>query len=584
MAFPRWAGLLAAAVALVLAANAPLTASAQGGFPPPAPPPYTPAADAKDLKAVLFNWTWHMGMLRGIDEHELIVSLEYQGKGTVQVDGQPCALTKYRASINYQTSGERIQYTCTRAGKAYSAIEVVSGPYAWNEDLVGAEIVKGKGKATPLPGAVEARLIRLWASPQGAPKAALQGAKQPDANKLADDVGNSAGDTKLAWEGGKPVVTFPIPGVPGATATATLNARYMAERVVVRHGSTTTEFSYGDYNDWNSSLNKVEVLYAGKMTEKQNGKVVRDLTTTETETGRVYVVMPVPASVKAAIKVSAPFPAIATIPVLANPFGALFGQPAQPAKDEPMPRTADGKPDMTGNWNSFVGFFNWRYGNRRCGPTQSSDCTPAWNQTTDFEFEAPSRFGPNRPLYKPEFWDKVQQLDMWTNKEDPVMTCQPLGVPRQGGPSRIFQTARDITFIYGGGFDGGGGYPEYRIIPTDNRQHDPKDLTTRYMGQTVGHWEGDTLVLDSVGFNDQTWLGRGGFFHSDQMHVVEKFTRKGNEILYEVTVEDPEVLVEPWVMTPRKLTANPSPDAGLVAERGNCEVYELTNITSQIRH
>jgi len=583
MAFSRWAGLFAAAVALVLA-NAPLKASAQGGFPPPAPPPYTPAADAKDLKAVLFNWTWHMGMLRGIDEHELIVSLEYQGKGTVQVDGQPCALTKYRASTNYQTSGERIQYTCTRAGKTYSAIEVVSGPYAWNEDIVGAEIVKGKGKATPLPGAVEARLIRLWASPQGAPKAALQGAKQPDANKLPDDVGNSAGDTKLTWEGGKPVVTYPIPGVPGATATATLNAKYMAESVVVRHGSTTTEFTYGDYNDWNSSLNKVEVLYAGKMTEKQNGKVVRELTTTETETGSVYVVMPVPASVKAATKVPGPFPAIATIPVLASPFGPPAGQQAaQPAAEQPTPRL-DGKPDMTGNWNAFVGFFNWRYGNRRCGPTQSADCTPAWNQTTDFEFEAPSRYGPNRPLYKPQFWDKVQQLDMWTNKEDPVMTCQPLGVPRQGGPTRVFQTARDITFIYGGGFDGGGGYPEYRIIPTDNRQHDPKDLTTRYMGQTVGHWEGDTLVLDSVGFNDQTWLGRGGFFHSEQMHVVEKFTRKGNEILYEVTVEDPEVLVEPWVMTPRKLTANPNPDAGLVAERGSCEVYELSNITSQIRH
>ena len=135
------------AVALVLAAAAPLTASAQGGFPPPAPPPYTPAADAKDLKAVLFNWTWHMGMLRGIDEHELMVSLEYQGKGTVQVDGQPCALTKYRASINYQTSGERIQYTCTRAtARRYSAIEVVSGPYAWNEDIVGAEIVHGEGQ------------------------------------------------------------------------------------------------------------------------------------------------------------------------------------------------------------------------------------------------------------------------------------------------------------------------------------------------------------------------------------------------------------------------------------------------------
>jgi hypothetical protein len=577
MAFPRTTAAFAVAIGLVLATSMPSSAVAQ--FPPQAPPSYTPANDAKDLKAVLYNWAWHMGMLRGIDEHELIVSLEYQGKGSVQVDGQPCALTKYRESINYQTSGERIQIACTRSGKTYSAIEVVSGPYAWNEDIVGAEIVKGKGKATPMPSAVQERLIRLWASPQGAVKAALQAANQPDPGKLPDDGGASAGATKLTWEGGKPVVTFPILGAD-AIATATLNAKYMAESIVVKHGSATTEFTYGDYNDWNSSLNKVEVLYAGKMTEKQNGKVVRDLATTETETGSVYVVMPVPASVKAAIKVSAPFPAVATIPVLASPFGP---PPPKDLAEQPTPRL-DGKPDLTGNWNSFVGFFNWRYGNRRCGPTQSADCTPAWNQTTDFEFEAPSRYGPNRPLYKPQFWDKVQQLDMWTNKEDPVMTCQPLGVPRQGGPSRVYQTARDITFIYGGGFDGGGGYPEYRIIPTDNRKHDPNDLTTLYMGHTVGHWEGDTLVLDSVGFNDQTWLGRGGFFHSDQMHVVEKLTRKGNEILYEVTVEDPEVLVEPWVMTPRKLTLNPMPDAGLVAERGNCEVYELSNITSQIRH
>ena len=55
-------------------------------------PPYRPAAGAKDLKAVLFNWTWYMGMLRGIEEHELLMSLEYQGKGTMQVDGQPCNL------------------------------------------------------------------------------------------------------------------------------------------------------------------------------------------------------------------------------------------------------------------------------------------------------------------------------------------------------------------------------------------------------------------------------------------------------------------------------------------------------------
>ena len=77
-------------------------------------PPYTPAPGAKDLKAVLFNWAWYMGMLRSSEEYDLLMSLEYQGKGTMQVDGQPCNVTKYRTSISYQTSGERIQITGTR--------------------------------------------------------------------------------------------------------------------------------------------------------------------------------------------------------------------------------------------------------------------------------------------------------------------------------------------------------------------------------------------------------------------------------------------------------------------------------------
>ena len=143
------------------------------------------------------------------------------------------------------------------------------------------------------------------------------------------------------------------------------------------------------------------------------------MTTDETETGSVYVVMPVPASVRRRSRPTAqPRP---------RPCPAEFRQ--QSAAGQPTPRSANGHPDMTGNWNSAA--MNWRYGNRRCGPTQV-ECSRAINQTMDYEFEAPSRFGPNRPVYKPEHWDKVQQLDMWTNKEDPVMTCQPLGIPRQG--------------------------------------------------------------------------------------------------------------------------------------------------------
>ena len=226
-----------------------------------------------------------MGMLKGHDERDMVASLEYQGKGTIQVDGQPCTLTKYRASTNYQTFSQRIQYTCTRPnGQTYSNIEVVSGLYAWNEDTPGAEIGPTKGKATPMPAAVQERLIRIWASPQGAPKAAVAGTTETfwlGANPgtlFADGVAK-VGQTSVSWETGKPVVTFPIPGVPGATATATLDAKYMTERVVVKQGATTTEFTYSDYQDWNNPLNKIEVFYAGKMVERRNGAVVRDLTT-----------------------------------------------------------------------------------------------------------------------------------------------------------------------------------------------------------------------------------------------------------------------------------------------------------------
>jgi hypothetical protein len=542
-------------------------------------PAYRPGADAKDLRAVLFNWTWYMGMLRGLDEHELVASLEYQGKGTIQVEGQPCTLTKYRVSTNYQVSGQRVQYTCTRAnGQTYSNVEVVNGEYAWNEDTPGAELIGGKGKATPIAAAVQERLIRLWASPQGAPKAAMAGTTDPavlgpNPSTLVPDGVASAGKTSVSWESGKPVVTYPIPGVPGAIATATLNTQYMVERVVVKQGSATTEFTYSDYKDWNTPLNKIDAFYAGKITERRNGAVTRDLTTEQTETGQVYVVMPVPASVKAAITPSAPAPA----------WVQISPEPP-PAANQPTPRTANGKPDFTGNWVQIAG-ANGRYGNRLCGPTEAEGCSPQINQTEDYEFYSPSRFGPSRPTYKPQFWDKVQQLDEWTNKEDPVMSCLPLGIPRHGPPRRVYQSANDITFMYARYADAGGGNGEFRVIPTDGRKHDPKKaIEATYMGYTVGRWEGDTLVLDSISFDDTTWLGRGGYFHSANMRVIEKLTRTGDRILYEVTVEDPDVFVEPWVMQPRTMKPDTATDAGLMPERAYCEVYERSDISSQLRH
>src|SRR6187399_2285873 len=240
-------------------------------------PPYTPAAGAKDLKAVLFNWAWYTGMLRSSEEYDLLMSLDYQGKGTMQVGGQPCNVTMYRSDISYQTSGERIRITGTRPnGQSCDTIEVLSEAYAWNEDIQGAELIPGQGKATPMPATVEERMIRLWAGPQGAWKSAMAGTQHPNPPQMAArpqrvpaDV-MTAGKTSVTWVGNKPVLTFPIPGVPNATATATLDAKFLAESVVVKNGANTYEFTYSDYKDWNNPLNPAEVFYAGKMTEKKN--------------------------------------------------------------------------------------------------------------------------------------------------------------------------------------------------------------------------------------------------------------------------------------------------------------------------
>jgi hypothetical protein len=253
-----------------------------------------------------------MGMLRSGNESELVKTLEYQAEGgTIQVNGQPCTVKKYRVSVNYQTPGYRTQIECTRSnGQAYKNIETMSGQYAWDEDIPGAEIVAGKGKATPRADAFQERWIRLWASPHGAPKAAIAGAaglpvsesfgQNPAVLLDRQSAAGAKATTTLSWQGDKAIITYPIPGIAGATATATLDSGFLPERVVVKNGTNTTEFVYGDFEDWNNPLFKIEALYAGTIVERRNGTVVRDLKTKVTEIGQVYVVVPVPDSVQKA--------------------------------------------------------------------------------------------------------------------------------------------------------------------------------------------------------------------------------------------------------------------------------------------
>ena len=156
-------------------------------------PPYTPAAGAKDLKSVLFNWAWYTGMLRSSEEYDLLMTLEYPGKGTMQVGGQPCNVTMYRSDINYKMSGERIRITGTRPnGQSCSTIEVLSGAYTWNEDIHGCRARPGQGQSHSDAG------NRRGAddSPVGRPAGCVQG-------RIRRDVGSTANDPQTAAAGSR---------------------------------------------------------------------------------------------------------------------------------------------------------------------------------------------------------------------------------------------------------------------------------------------------------------------------------------------------------------------------------------------
>ena len=146
----RMNALTVAAVAILtgLTFAEPISVSAQG-----APQRRTEGVDrswkdAGSIRTVLYNWANHMGMLREIEEHDLVATLDFSATGTVAVNGQPCKLTRYRTEVNYQMSGMRSDFACTLPnGQNHEEIQVVGGQYAWNEvGGPGAGLVPGQGK------------------------------------------------------------------------------------------------------------------------------------------------------------------------------------------------------------------------------------------------------------------------------------------------------------------------------------------------------------------------------------------------------------------------------------------------------
>jgi hypothetical protein len=260
------------------------------------------------------------------------------------------------------------------------------------------------------------------------------------------------------------------------------------------------------------------------------------------------------------------------------------------AEAKPTARSRDGHPDLNGYWNypdlipksAHVDANGNLFINV---PRSNSGDAGATSERP----QAP-RGILNPPSYRPELLAKVKELAADEIHNDPAFHCIPDGVPRLGPPRQIVQTPKLTVLVYQ--VDGGpGDQNDFRLVPTNGRPH-RTDVDPSYDGDSIGRWEGDTLVVDVNQLSDQTWLagegaegyrglglgqGGSGYFHSDVTQVIERLTRKGDALRWEATVEDPKVLTKPWVMTPQVEVLTDD----MVYQQPICEERETEHITNK---
>jgi len=226
----------------------------------------------------------------------------------------------------------------------------------------------------------------------------------------------------------------------------------------------------------------------------------------------------------------------AALPMAAQNVGGGPAKKAEPPAG-PAPRTADGKPSLSGVWDIPY------------TPDMSRGAGGALPFTAWGE----------------ESWKAYDPA-----KFDYTAHCLPMGWTRQMNtpmPIEIMQEPNRIAILFEA-------WQTFKVIPTDGRDH-PKDPDPTWMGNSVGHWDGDTLVVDTISFNEKTRLDTIGHPHSDQLHVVERLTRTDSmHITYEVTVDDPKTFTKAWS---NKRTFTLKPNWELMeysCEENNKDVHE----------
>jgi hypothetical protein len=234
---------------------------------------------------------------------------------------------------------------------------------------------------------------------------------------------------------------------------------------------------------------------------------------------------------------------LATSVVLARTGKRVFAPAAKPhasAARQPAPRWPDGRvrlgppPGKKGYWGAAS------------VTALAENKSPAIAMNRDgllANLSDAARVAPFQPWARALYEYRQRRL----LQDDPAARCLPTGGPRlfHTPPGFQFVEQRELGRIL---VLAGGGDRNWRVIYTDGRaQGQPDEVVRSYYGNSVGHWEGDTLVVDSIGFNERFWFTSGGLPHTEAMHLVERFSRPDlNTLKYEVTVDDPHAYTRPW--------------------------------------
>ena len=206
----------------------------------------------------------------------------------------------------------------------------------------------------------------------------------------------------------------------------------------------------------------------------------------------------------------------------------------------PTPRTADGKVDFSGIWNADRRFI--------------------------YDLHDALKPGEALPLQP---WALKLTLER-LSKDDPEANCLPTGVPRQAPyPWRILQTATHMFFLFEGNIH------SYRQIFLDGRKH-PEDPDPTWYGHSIGRFEGDTLVVETIGFNDKFWFDFAGHPHTERLRTTERFRRPDfSTIEYEVTVDDPGAYTRPFTLYGRHSYAENTELMEYICNENNQDVQHL---------